>query len=75
MFRKMALFPSSGECRKTPTLLGPLERANHNHSIEILTCDFHGDDYEECRLRECDVVWLLQVQMFLRNLSPPSSGY
>jgi hypothetical protein len=27
----MNLFPSSGEGRKTPTLLGPLERANLNH--------------------------------------------
>jgi hypothetical protein len=30
MFRKMGLFPSSGERGKTPTLLGPLERANLN---------------------------------------------
>jgi hypothetical protein len=27
-FRKLDLFPSSGEGKKTPTLLGPLERAN-----------------------------------------------
>jgi hypothetical protein len=30
-FQKLALFPSSGERRKRPTLLGPLERANLNH--------------------------------------------
>jgi hypothetical protein len=30
-FRKPGLFPSSGEGRKTLTLLGPLERANLNH--------------------------------------------
>jgi hypothetical protein len=29
-FRKLVLFPSSGE-GETPTLLGPLERANLNH--------------------------------------------
>jgi hypothetical protein len=29
-FRKLDLFRSSGE-GETPTLLGPLERANHNH--------------------------------------------
>jgi hypothetical protein len=29
-FRKLDLFPSSGEGEKTPTLLGPLERANLN---------------------------------------------
>jgi hypothetical protein len=27
-FQKLDLFPSSGEGRETPTLLGPLERAN-----------------------------------------------
>jgi hypothetical protein len=27
----MDLFPSLGERRETPTLLGPLERANFNH--------------------------------------------
>jgi hypothetical protein len=30
-FRKLDLFPSSGEGRETPTLLDPLERANLNH--------------------------------------------
>jgi hypothetical protein len=30
-FRKLDLFPSSCEGWKTPTLLGPLERANLNH--------------------------------------------
>jgi hypothetical protein len=30
-FRKLVLFPPSGEGRKKPTLLGPLERANLNH--------------------------------------------
>jgi hypothetical protein len=30
-FRKLGPFPSSGEGRKTPTLLGPLERVNLNH--------------------------------------------
>jgi hypothetical protein len=32
-FRKMGLFPLSGEGMKTPTLLGPLERVNLNHWI------------------------------------------
>jgi hypothetical protein len=31
MFRKIGLFPSSDEGKETPTLLGPLERANLNH--------------------------------------------
>jgi hypothetical protein len=31
MFWKLDLFLSSGEGRKTPTLLGPLEKANLNH--------------------------------------------
>jgi hypothetical protein len=30
-FRKVDLFPSSGEWWETPALLGPLERANLNH--------------------------------------------
>jgi hypothetical protein len=30
-FRKLDLFPSSGEGREIPTLLGSLERANLNH--------------------------------------------
>jgi hypothetical protein len=30
MFRKLDHFPSSGEGWETPTLLGPLERANLN---------------------------------------------
>jgi hypothetical protein len=30
-FWKLDLFPSSGEVGKTPTQLGPLERANPNH--------------------------------------------
>jgi hypothetical protein len=30
-FRKLDLFPSSGDRKETPTLLGPLERANLNH--------------------------------------------
>jgi hypothetical protein len=31
MFRKLGLFPSSGEGMKTPTLLRPLESANFHH--------------------------------------------
>jgi hypothetical protein len=31
-FRKLDLLPSSDEREKTPTLLGPLERTNLNHS-------------------------------------------
>jgi hypothetical protein len=30
-FRKLDLIPSSGEGMEISTLLGPLERANHNH--------------------------------------------
>jgi hypothetical protein len=32
VFRKLDLFPSSGEGEKTPIQLGPLERANLNQS-------------------------------------------
>jgi hypothetical protein len=32
-FRKLDLFPSSGEGRLTPTLLGPLERAKTTQVI------------------------------------------
>jgi hypothetical protein len=32
-FRKLDLFSSSGEGWETPTLLGPLERANLNHNL------------------------------------------
>jgi hypothetical protein len=38
-FWKMDLFPSSGEGEVTPTLLGPLERANLNHWIA--PCHIH----------------------------------
>jgi hypothetical protein len=34
-FPKFDLFPCSGKKGKTPILLGPLERANLNHCIEI----------------------------------------
>jgi hypothetical protein len=37
MFRKLDLFPSSGEGWETPTLLGLLGRANLNHWIVVLT--------------------------------------
>jgi hypothetical protein len=42
--RKMDLFPSSGEGRNTPTLLGPLERANltpPSISVSPATHSFH----------------------------------
>jgi hypothetical protein len=32
MFRKLYQFPSLSEGTETPNLLGPLERANHNHN-------------------------------------------
>jgi hypothetical protein len=35
MFRKLDLFPSSDEARETLTMLGPLQRANLNHSRPI----------------------------------------
>jgi hypothetical protein len=33
-FQKLNLFPSSGGRRETPTLLGPLERANLSHWVQ-----------------------------------------
>jgi hypothetical protein len=36
MLWKLDLFPSSGKGRDTPTLLGPLERANPNPVSETL---------------------------------------
>jgi hypothetical protein len=41
MFRKLDLFPSSGEEWKTPTQLGPFERAlskkgGNTYSVELL---------------------------------------
>jgi hypothetical protein len=33
MFRKLELFPSSGDGEETPNKLGPLERANLSHSL------------------------------------------
>jgi hypothetical protein len=36
MFRKLDLFPSSGEGRQTPSLLCPLERANFNRWTSFL---------------------------------------
>jgi hypothetical protein len=40
MFRKLDLFPSSGEGRETSTLLGPLERANHNQWLSFRNAMF-----------------------------------
>jgi hypothetical protein len=34
-FRKMGLFPSSRDGGKTPTQLGPLDRANLNHWVGV----------------------------------------
>jgi hypothetical protein len=34
-------------------------------------CDFHGGDYEECRLLGLDDLWLLYEPMFRRNVSHP----
>jgi hypothetical protein len=39
-FRKLDLFPSSGEGRETTTLLGPLEIANLNHWTLIEVSSF-----------------------------------
>jgi hypothetical protein len=38
-FRELGLFPSSGKEWETPTLLGPLERANPNNRILITEID------------------------------------
>jgi hypothetical protein len=37
--------------------------------------DFQGNDYEECRLLECDAVLLFLESKFPRNVSPPSSDW
>jgi hypothetical protein len=51
-FRKLDLFPSSGEWRKTPThQLGPLERDNLNHWTKyaiIITDMSKGDNKNAC---------------------------
>jgi hypothetical protein len=43
MFRKPDLFPSSGEGKETPTLLGPIERTNLNQvqNLVILSVIHH----------------------------------
>jgi hypothetical protein len=46
MFRKLDLFPFSGERKETPTLLGPLERTDLNHWTTLLQ---KSDDSERCR--------------------------
>jgi hypothetical protein len=54
-FRKMDLFPFSGEGKETPTLLGPSERANLYHcsrSIVILSCVFQFPEYQMDRSPE-----------------------
>jgi hypothetical protein len=33
--QKLDLFPSSGEGKETPALMGPLEKANINHSPHL----------------------------------------
>jgi hypothetical protein len=38
-FRKLDLFPSSGDGRETPTLIGSLERYNLNHRIYFFVKD------------------------------------
>jgi hypothetical protein len=38
MFRKLDLFPSSGDERKIPTLLGPIERANLSRWAKLPKC-------------------------------------
>jgi hypothetical protein len=45
-FRKLDLFPSPGEERESPTLLGPLERADLNH----WTFSFSGIQQIRCLL-------------------------
>jgi hypothetical protein len=42
MFRKLGLFPSSGEGKETPALLGPLERANLSPDTVIEVSPFLG---------------------------------
>jgi hypothetical protein len=40
-FRKLRLFPSSGEGSETPALLGSLESANLNHWTQQWVAAFH----------------------------------
>jgi hypothetical protein len=42
MFPKLDLFPSSGEGWETPTVMGSLERSNHNHWTEKSSVEGKG---------------------------------
>jgi hypothetical protein len=46
-FRKLNLFPSSGEGTEKPTLLGPSERANLSHNPVILPLKNETDSVSE----------------------------
>jgi hypothetical protein len=49
MFRNMDLFPSSGEGRETPTLLGPLWKVNLNHCTTRRQSHITTDDQSVSR--------------------------
>jgi hypothetical protein len=67
MFRKLDLFPSSGRGeRETPTLLGPLERANLTHcAVETLCFPvFRIPDNEQSPQTQ----WFCVLYTIVRNL-------
>jgi hypothetical protein len=90
-FRKLDLFPSSGEERETSTLWVPFTELtsitgailNVNRLGLFLTSPEDGnissfrniEFSDEWRLLGCYAVWLLQEPTFRRNLMPPSSGF
>jgi hypothetical protein len=59
-FRKVDVFPCLGEGKETPTLLGPLERANLNQSsLKFIHADRYllAEPYKKC------LVCLLKIRL------------
>jgi hypothetical protein len=64
-FRKLYLFPSPGEEREMPTVLGPLERGNLNHWIT------QKPSYFECYMPSSDRLCGLVVRvLYYRSRGP-----
>jgi hypothetical protein len=63
-FRKLYLFPSSVEDWETPTLLGPLERANLSHWITYVNISIYIPEVRHCHCMHCAYFITIFIERF-----------
>jgi hypothetical protein len=69
MFRKLLLFPSSGDGREMSTLLGPLEKANLNSGpvVQRQTSSFYWTHLSRFHLKTETETSLRNILVFLNK--------